>query len=191
MCKPRYLILQFLILASITLSNYKLYAQVIREGKYMLQPLGSSKYLDVSGSCENQNGCKVQLYSIGKSAKNNIFLIKKSEFGKTFKKDYYNIVCNSTNKVIDADRNNLGREGCKIQVWDLQGLPLLGEIFSGHQDFRFERVAANQYRIISVAPSANSKLMGVPRNLSNRNNTAVGLYTSGSAVTVWVLTLVP
>ncbi|HMX88619.1 MAG: RICIN domain-containing protein [Saprospiraceae bacterium] len=171
--------------------DYTLYAQVIREGKYMLQPLGSSKYLDVSGSCENQNGCKVQLYSIGRSAKNNTFLIKKSEFGKTFKKDYYNIVCNSTNKVIDADRNNLGREGCKIQVWDLQGLPLLGEIFSGHQDFRFERVATNQYRIIIVAPSANSKLMGIPRNLSNRNNTPVGLYSSGSAVTVWVLTQIP
>ena len=49
----------------------------ISNGTYYIKCLKSGKYLDISASCMNSNGCKSQLWSLGNSTSNNKFVITK------------------------------------------------------------------------------------------------------------------
>ena len=66
--------------------------------------------------------------------------------GKTFK--IQSAAPNSKGKVIDADGYTLGKNGTKIQLWDMNG--------ASHQNWQFQFAGrgANNYYIISMSPRA-------------------------------------
>jgi hypothetical protein len=75
----------------------------LAEGTYFIINSASStnKYLDVSGSCLNDDICKVQLWDLGDSPSNNKWVIKKIDgvLGG------YTLKCVANNKFLDADMN--------------------------------------------------------------------------------------
>ena len=73
------------VVETITYNIEQLFANVsgtaVREGRYYIRCYKGRKYLDVDGPCVGKNGCKVQLWSLGQSPKNNIFRISKTLAG--------------------------------------------------------------------------------------------------------------
>jgi predicted heme/steroid binding protein len=79
----------------------------IPEGDYYIRCNKGRKYLDISGSCMNENGCKAQLWDLGKSSSNNIFSVKKE--GPS-----YRITLKTNSKSLEVKREN----GKDVQIWN-------------------------------------------------------------------------
>jgi murein DD-endopeptidase MepM/ murein hydrolase activator NlpD len=107
----------------------------IQDGNYYLRLVKGSKYLDVSGSCVGQNGCKVQLWDVGSSTSNNIFTVQKQLAGgyKLF----------NTNKALEVRAEELGQNGGKVQVWDSNVGP--------HQTWLFYHVDGSKFIVRNAA----------------------------------------
>lgn len=145
----------------------------VPEGKYYIRLLKGRKYLDVSGSCADENGCKVQLWSLGQSKSNNIFDIKKQAVGYTIK---------SGGKFLEIDANTLMANNGRVQMWEANAL-------GGHlpnQVWLFFKVADNKYVIRNVA---SLKVLDANDDCTGENGCRVKQYDgqSNDATQVWVL----
>jgi pimeloyl-ACP methyl ester carboxylesterase len=145
----------------------------IAEGTYFIRCLQDGKYLDVSGSCFGEDGCKTQLWSLGKSASNNKFRIVREA-------PYYRIEIGD--KVLDADAEDLFDNGCRVQTWSRNMVPGINQ----NQKWLFYKVRGNMYLIVNAA---NLKVLDANNKETNQNGGHVKLWRaiSNDPTQVWLL----
>ncbi|RYY70750.1 MAG: hypothetical protein EOO13_05510 [Chitinophagaceae bacterium] len=128
----------------------------VEEGTYYIKCASGGKYLDVQGSCVNNNGCKVMLNDRDDTPDNNKFRIRKVEgiIGG------YTIQCVAGYKYLDGNSSpvdpptslvdfsfdltpKLFVNGCRMQVWE-RGNPMLPRT---NQEWSIEKIANGNYVI--------------------------------------------
>lgn len=148
----------------------------VQEGSYRIRAVKGGKYLDVSGGCFNKdNGCKLQLWDIGKSTANNTFHIKKAGLG---------YLLQAGNDFVEVDADDLFDNGAKIQTWDAN-LPLGGH--AANQIWYFFRLGqSNRYVIRN---SASLKVLDAKNDCTSTNGCKVQQWNAGNndASQVWIL----
>lgn len=165
----------------------------ISEGTYYFKCAVSEKYLDVSGSCVNENGCKVQLWDIGKSPRNNQFRLRK--VGGIL--GGYTIQCVMGGKYLDGNLEpNAPLEfdftpkvyinGTRLQVWD-RGCAVCPRM---NQEWGIKKLSNGKYKIFNIQ---SGKVLDAKNDDVNRNGGKVQLWTSISndRTQEWILQRVP
>lgn len=143
--------------------NYDL--EELEEGTYYIQVDSSSRYLDVRGSCEMENGCQVQLYGLGRSDKNNKFIFEKVGYRK------YLIHSYASGKVVEAKWETIDQYGGDVQLWD--HVPIVGDI-KGNQVWNVVQLSRERgiYKIFIDS----LKCMAVSSAGMHKNKTKVKIY---------------
>lgn len=142
----------------------------VTNGTYFLRCESGGKLLDVSGSCDGQDRCKTQLWSIGQSPKNNRFQIYKSEgIGYRIK---------NQEKFVEVDFWNANTNG--VTPW------MMGYGPFPQQDWVFYEVAENRYVIRNVL---SGKVLDAKNSCTNENGCKVQQWNpvSNDMSQVWRL----
>ncbi len=171
----------------------------LEEGTYFIRCYSGRKYLDVSAGCNGEDGCKVQLWSLGKSEANNKFDIKRAGVG-------YTIKCNG--KFLEVDGDDMLENNARVQMWTWgyiqDGNPLqpgiqadLNPLMEGMQAFRintpnqkwmFFKIPgqSNAYLIRNVG---SLKVLDANNKCVTENGCKVKQYDAidGDATQVWIL----
>ncbi|MGH7307636.1 MAG: RICIN domain-containing protein [Candidatus Rokuibacteriota bacterium] len=157
-----------------------LIANPVADGVYYLRLLEGRKYLDISGGCRGQNGCKVQLWSIGESTANNRFRIKKVTGG-------YTIQNGSGDNIdfLEVDGNDLLDDPGRIQMWEAN-LPFGGH--NANQLWHFYQVP-NRAGLFVIRNVATSKVMDAVNNCVNQNGCEIRQRSArnNDPTQVWIL----
>lgn len=152
----------------------------VEDGDYTLRLLQGRKYLDVSGSCVGQNGCKVQLWDIGKSVSNNRFFIRKEIGGYSIRNG-----SGDNPDFLEVDANELLKNHGRVQMWEAN-LPLGGH--NGNQLWHFYPIPnkAGHYLIRNVV---SGKVLGAKKDCVNQNgcNVRQANVVNNDASQVWIL----
>jgi hypothetical protein len=144
-----------------------LLANPVPDGTYYIRLLQGRKFLDISGGCRGQNGCKVQLWDIGQSASNNKFKVKKVVGGYTIQNgsgDNIDFLEVDADDLLDAP-DAAGR----IQMWEAN-LPFGGH--NANQLWHFYQVP-NRAGLFVVRNAATGKVMDAVNNCVGQNGCTV------------------
>jgi hypothetical protein len=146
----------------------------LEEGVYYIRCYQGKKYLDISGSCSDENGCKVQLWELGKSSSNNKFEIKRYAGGYTIK---------GLGRFVEVDANGLLSNNTRVQIWDAN---IIGGQHAPNQVWLFFKVKDNKY-IIRNAGSL--KVLDAGDDCTGTNGCRVRQYDAQNSdpTQVWVL----
>jgi len=149
----------------------------IAEGTYFIRAVKGGKFLDVSGSCVNTDGCKVQLWDLGKREGNNTFVVKKQGLGYTIR--------NGSKHFVEVDADDLFDNGARIQVWK-PNMP-----FDGHapnQVWYFYKVPNKTNRYI-IRNEASGKVLDAVDSCTSQNGCKVQQWTprDSDASQVWIV----
>lgn len=149
----------------------------IEEGDYYIRANRGGKYLDISGSCMDDNGCKAQLWELGKSRTNNVFHVAKS--GPS-----YRVTLKRNGKSLEVDGRQRQDDGARIQIWD--GNPI--GVVNANQKWFFYRVpgSRNQYLLVNAA---SFKVLDADNGSVEENGGGVHLRgaASNDQTQVWLL----
>lgn len=149
----------------------------IEEGDYFIRANRGGKYLDISGSCMDDDGCKAQLWELGKSRTNNVFHVAKS--GPS-----YRITLKRNGKSLEVDGRHRQDDGARVQLWD--GNPV--GVLNANQKWFFYRVpgSRNQYLLVNAA---SFKVLDADNGSVNDNGGGVHLRSAASndQTQVWLL----
>lgn len=155
-------------------------ANPIADGTYYFRLLQGRKYLDISGGCRGQNGCKVQLWDIGQSTANNRFRIKK-ELGA------YSIRNGSGDNLdfLEVDASDILDNYGEIQMWEAN-LPFGGH--NANQLWHFYAVP-NRPGLFVVRNVASGKVLTGKARCANENGCKVFQKDgqNNSPYQVWVI----
>lgn len=150
----------------------------VADGTYILRLLEGGKFLDING-CRGENGCKVQLWSLGKTVDNR-FKIKKEIGG-------YSLRNGSGDNVdfLEVDGNGLLDDGGRTQMWEAN-LPFGGH--NGNQLWHFYAVPNRSGHFI-VRNVATGKVMEAKNDCVNQNGCAVRQRNgrNNDPTQVWIL----
>ncbi len=142
----------------------------VANGTYFLRCERGGKLLDVSASCDGENQCKTQLWSLGQSAKNNKFSIYKSEgVGYRIK---------NQGKFLEVDFWRANQNG--VNPWMMGYAPV------PQQDWLFYEVGENRYVIRNVL---SGKVLDAKNSCTNQNGCKVQQWNavSNDMSQVWIL----
>jgi hypothetical protein len=157
-----------------------LVANPVADGTYYLRLLEGRKYLDISGSCRGQNGCKVQLWDIGQSTANNRFKIKKEIGGYTLRNG-----AGDNTDFLEVDADDLFDEGGRIQMWEAN-LPFGGH--NANQLWHFYQVPKRPGLFV-IRNVATGKVMDAVKGCVKQNGCAVRQQSAknNDPTQVWIL----
>ncbi len=166
----------------------------LTEGTYYIKCVRGGKYLDVEYDCRNNNGCKVQLYSLGQTPTNNQFRVKKvaGVIGG------YTLQCVAGNKYIDGNMDPVSPptsildldfdltpkvfvNGTRLQVWE-RGC---GVCVRTNQEWGIQRLSNGHYVIKNIM---SGKVIDAVNADVNANGGKVQLYSrvSGDDTQEWI-----
>lgn len=149
----------------------------IEDGDYFIRS-GSGKYLDISGSCMNDNGCKAQLWDLGDSRSNNVFKIRKE--GPS-----YRVTLKHNGKALEVEGSERLEDGGRVQIYDKN--PIGG--FNANQKWLFYRVPDGSRQRYILVNAASFKVLDAVNKSVDKNGGGVFIRAakSNDATQVWVL----
>lgn len=151
----------------------------IPEGDYFIRCNKGKKYLDISGSCMNEDGCKAQLWDLGASRNNNVFRVRKE--GPS-----YRITLASNGKALEVHGMERFNDGGRIQTWTSN---FVGGVNANQKWFiySFKKVGNKFYCLLVNA--ASMKVLDAYNKETNKNGGRVQIYKSVSndQTQVWIL----
>ena len=144
----------------------------VGEGTYYIRCLKGGKYLTVDSSCMGEDGCKLELHSLGNPVNNKFKVVREAP--------YYRIEIGD--KVVDADADTLLDSSTEIQSWTRNMVPGLNQ----NQKWLFYKVGKSMYLIVSAA---NMKVLDANDKDVDKNGGRVKLYRgiSNDPTQVWIL----
>lgn len=149
----------------------------IAEGDYYIRCNKGKKYLDISGGCMNNNGCKAQLWDLGASKSNNVFRVRKE--GPS-----YRITLKSNGKSLEVRGEERTDNGGDIQIWDGNPVGLL----NANQKWYFYKIpgGTNAYLLVNAA---SFKVLDAVNSGTNKNGGGVQIWDarSNDQTQVWIL----
>lgn len=150
----------------------------IPEGDYYIRCNKGKKYLDISGGCMNNNGCKAQLWDLGRSSSNNIFTVRKE--GPS-----YRIKLRTNGKSLEVDGEERFKNGGNVQIWD--GNPV--GAFNANQKWFFYKLNGGGGKCYLLVNAASFKVLDARNSQANQNGGEVRIKDAASndQTQVWIL----
>jgi hypothetical protein len=144
----------------------------VAEGTYYIRCLKGGKYLTVDSTCMGEDGCKLELHSLGNPINNKFKVVREAP--------YYRIEIGD--KVVDADADTLADKTTEVQSWTRDMVPG----FNLNQKWLFYKVGKSMYLIVS---GANMKVLDANDKDVNKNGGRVKLYhgITNDPTQVWIL----
>jgi hypothetical protein len=146
--------------------------QAIPEGTYYLKLYKGGKFLDVSGDCfsRGEDGCEVQLWSLGQSRSNNKVTVKRDGVWYLMKMG---------DKVVEMKLDDAFEARGRVQTWGYNPFAL-------NQKWLFCRVKKDHYVIVNAM---NLKALDAVNDETGQNGGRLQTYRArdNDSTQVWVL----
>jgi len=145
----------------------------VAEGVYFLRSVRDGKHVEVRYGCMDDNGCGVQRGGLGKTTRNNEFVVRKQGLGYTIR---------NGSRFVEIDADDLFDNGGRVQVWE-------ANLFGGHapnQVWHFHRVRDNRYVIVN---EASGKVLDARDACGDADGCRVRQWTARDSdpAQVWIL----